>query len=300
MGGTGETLQQAGERALGAVDALFERLEPGQRAAVVTHGGFLQPVLGRHLRGRGRRVHAFSENTGITRVVHQFGRPRLATFNDTGHLGARPRSVETHLDAGNRVLALVRHGRTRANVEQRWQGQGDWDLDETGQTQANALRDWYGTHPTVYASPLRRAMSTAGRLATTDVIPTPGLMELNMGAWEGLTTAEIVARWPEAMETIYRHGVDLRRGETGETWGELTSRIANTLAALELVDHGPTVVVGHGGAIRAYVSSLTRSDDSHSESLFTPPNTSVTHIALTESGPEILDFAVSAHLETLK
>ena len=58
-------------------------------------------------------------------------------------------------------------------------------------------------------------------------------------------------------------------------------------------------MVAHGGAIRAYVSSLTHTLDSHSESLYTPANTSVTHVALTEHGPLLLDYAVSAHLETL-
>jgi hypothetical protein len=47
------------------------------------------------------------------------------------------------------------------------------------------------------------------------------------------------------------------------------------------------------------VSSLTEITDSHSESLYTPANTSVTHVALTDSGPLLLDYAVSAHLEGL-
>jgi broad specificity phosphatase PhoE len=69
---------------------------------------------------------------------------------------------------------------------------------------------------------------------------------------------------------------------------------------LTLSDEGPTVVVAHGGAIRAYISSLTRTDDIFSESLYTPPNTSVTHVAVGEGGPEILDFAVATHLESIQ
>ena len=60
------------------------------------------------------------------------------------------------------------------------------------------------------------------------------------------------------------------------------------------------MVVAHGGAIRSYASSLTDTDDTYAESLFTPANTSVTHVALTASGPEILDFSVAPHLETLQ
>ncbi|HEU4894532.1 MAG TPA: histidine phosphatase family protein, partial [Acidimicrobiia bacterium] len=75
MGGTGESIEQVGIRAIGAVDRLFERMGDNERVAVVTHGGFLQAVLHRHMAGHDRRVHAFTANTGIIRIVHQFGRP---------------------------------------------------------------------------------------------------------------------------------------------------------------------------------------------------------------------------------
>lgn len=299
MGGTGETINQVGERALSAVDRLLEQMGDNERVAVVTHGGFMQSVLHRHLAGDGRRIHAFTSNTGITRIVQQFGRPRLATFNDTGHLGPRPSAVEDHLAAGDKVLTLIRHGRTRANLEGRWQGRGDWDLDELGHRQAEALGEWYGRHPTVYTSPLKRAASTAERVALNGVVAIDDFMEIHMGDWEGMTTAEIAERWAEDMERIYRHGVDLPRGTTGETWAQLTQRFANALVALEHAEGELTVAVAHGGAIRSYVSSLTKTTDTHSESLFTPANTSVTHIAVTERGPEILDFSVGAHLESL-
>jgi len=300
MGGTGETLQQVATRATGAVDRLFDQMGEDQRVAVVTHGGFLQPVLTRHLAGDGRRVHAFTSNTGITRIVHQFGLPRLASFNDTGHLGPRSSLVESYLGDGTSILTLVRHGRTLANVEGRWQGRGDWDLDDVGHRQAELLGEWYGRHPTVYTSPLKRAASTAERVALNGVVTVADLMELHMGDWEGLTTDEIAERWAEDMETIYAQGVDLPRGGSGETWGQLTLRFAAAVAALEHGEQGPTVAVAHGGAIRSYISSLTKTDDTHSESLFTPANTSVTHVALTERGPEILDFSVAPHLETIK
>jgi broad specificity phosphatase PhoE len=299
MGETGETLDEAGQRAIAAVDRLFEQMGHDERVAVVTHGGFMQSVLHRHLAGDGRRIHAFTSNTGITRIIHQFGRPRLASFNDTGHMGPRSELVQRHLQDGEPVLTLIRHGQTRANVERRWQGQGDWGLDELGHRQADLLGEWYGRHQTVYTSPLQRATATAYRVAMNGVIPVDDLMELNMGEWEGLTTEEIFEKWPEDMETIYANGVDLPRGRTGESWSQLTIRFAAAVGALEHVGDGLTVAVAHGGAIRSYVSSLTDTGDSHSESLYTPPNTSITHIAMTGRGPEILDFGVAAHLESL-
>ena len=299
MGVTGESLNAVAARATSAVDDLFARMGPDERVAVVTHGGFMQSVLHRHLAGDGRRVHSFTANTAITRIYLQYGRTRLATFNDTGHLTTRPASVSTHLDEGAPVVAFIRHGRTRANVEGRWQGQGDWDLDDLGRAQAAALRKWYGTHSNVYTSPLKRAASTAAEVSVNGAVPVPDFMEVNMGKWEGLTTSEIAARWPGSLEMIYRDGKDLPRGETGETWAQLAERFAGGVDDLAHDDGEMTLVVAHGGAIRAYLSSLTETTDTHAESLYTPRNTSVTHVAYTKEGPMILDYAVAPHLETL-
>jgi broad specificity phosphatase PhoE len=299
MGGTGESIEQVAARAASGVDRVFHKMSDGERVAVVTHGGLMQSVLHRHLVG-GRRAHAFASNTGITRVIHQYGQMRLASFNDTGHLGPRSSLVEAHLASGDKVVALIRHGQTQANVERRWQGRGDWDLDEVGHRQAEALGEWYGRHETVYTSPLKRAASTASRVALNGVVPVEDFMEIHMGEWEGLTTDEIAERWPDVMEQIYRDGLDLPRGSTGETWAQLTARFAAAMAALEHDADGLTLAVAHGGAIRSYLSSVIQSNDTHSQSLYTPTNTSITHIAFTERGPEILDFAVSTHLETLQ
>jgi broad specificity phosphatase PhoE len=131
-------------------------------------------------------------------------------------------------------------------------------------------------------------------------VPVEEFMELNMGKWEGLTTDEIAERWPGHLEMIYRDGKDLPRGETGQTWRQLAERFAAGLDELEHDQREPTVVVAHGGAIRAYVSSLTNTTDTHAESLYTPRNTAVTHIAYTDDGPLILDYAVATHLEGME
>jgi broad specificity phosphatase PhoE len=101
------------------------------------------------------------------------------------------------------------------------------------------------------------------------------------------------------METIYRHGVDLKRGENGESWGELTARFRRAVHGVTSAADGVTVVVAHGGAIRSYVSSLTAVRETHAETFFTPANTSVTHVAFTDDGPELLDYAVAPHIEGL-
>ena len=297
MGETGESLNEAGHRVISAVDRLAASLGDDGEAAVVTHGGLLQTVLHRHLAGRSRRMHAFTENTALVRIEWSYGSPRLATFNDVGHLGPTTKQAADHLAAGDPVMALIRHGRTKANVERRWQGQGDWGLDDLGHKQSRALAGWYGQVNKVYSSPLKRARQTAEYVAANGVTEVDSLMEISMGDWEGMTSEEIYERWGERMETIYRDGVDLRRGVSGESWGELTARIRNTVHSLPKSPAETTAVVAHGGALRAYVSSLTAIADTHAESLFTPANTSVTHVALTDEGPLLLDYAVAPHTE---
>jgi phosphoserine phosphatase len=299
FGETGESLNAGAERIAAAVESLVQSMPDDSSAAVVTHGGLLQTYISRFLPGDGRRVHSFVENTSLTKIRFYEDHPRLAVFNDTGHLGPHSPEVTRSLEAGEPVLALIRHGRTRANVEQRWQGQRDWDLDDLGYIQAQALAEFYGKWGTVYASPLQRAHNTALHIASDIPTVVEDLMELNMGKWEDLTSDEIDDQFPGVLEQIYRDGQDLPRGETGETWDQLTKRFR---AAVEGVNHRagePTVIVAHGGAIRSYVSSLTATSDTYAESLFTPANASVSHVALTQRGPMILDYSVAPHLEGL-
>lgn len=299
FGHTGESLD-AGEARIGAaIDRLVASMPEGSSAAVVTHGGLLQTYLSRFLPSDAHRVHAIPDNTSITTVKFHHDRPRLAVFNDTGHLGPRSAEVTKSLEAGEPVLALVRHGRTRANVEQRWQGQRDWDLDELGYIQAKALAEYYGQWGTVFSSPLQRAHNTALHLASNIPTVVEDLQELNMGKWEDLTSVEIDEQFPGVLDQIYLHGNDLPRGETGETWAQLTARFRSAVESVAFASGEPTVIVAHGGAIRAYISSLTATKDTHAESLYTVANTSVSHVAITKRGPMILDYSVAPHIEGL-
>lgn len=300
FGDTGESLNQAAERIAESVERLVTSMPDNSSVAVVTHGGLLQTYVSRFLPGDGHRVHSFVENTSMTKVRFYEDHPRLAVFNDTGHLGPRSSQVTASLEAGEPVLALIRHGRTRANVEQRWQGQRDWDLDELGYIQAQALAEFYGKWGTVYASPLQRAHNTSLHVASGIPTVVDDLKELSMGKWEDLTSEEIEEKFPGVLAQIYRDGQDLPRGETGETWAQLTERFRSAVDSIDHLEGEPTVIVAHGGAIRAFISSLTSTRDTYAESLFTPANTSVSHVALKERGPLILDYSVAPHLESLE
>jgi 2,3-bisphosphoglycerate-dependent phosphoglycerate mutase len=196
------------------------------------------------------------------------------------------------------VLALIRHGRTKANDEGRCQGQSCWGLDEVGESQARLLADWYGPLRRVYTSPLERAMATAAALAVDPPMPMDGLMEIAMGDWEGLDMGDIAERWPELVRRIYEEGEDLPRGERGETWKALTDRVVATIAELVAEPGEVTGVISHGGAIRAYLGTLGGDHSAPRSRLHTPENTSFSHVALTDHGPLLCDYAVAPHLES--
>jgi probable phosphoglycerate mutase len=301
FGGSGENRAEIAARFYAAIDRVFAALGPGGRAAIVTHGGVLD-VLTDRIFGRdklGRRLGSFTSNTGITRLVERFGHRRLTSFNDTGHLGPRPAVVERARSAGLPVLALIRHGRTTANVERRWQGHSDWGLDDVGYRQAKALAAWYGPIDRVVSSPLGRALQTA-----TALHPTPetfdGLVELGFGKWEGLTFDEIRRDWPELLERIFRDRLDLPRGETGETWAQLGRRVREAMFAIAPQPGELTAVVTHGAAIRAYLADLVDGGWSEAAALETPANSSVTHLIMHKQGPVVADYSSAVHLESLE
>jgi alpha-ribazole phosphatase len=295
FGETGETFAELTERAWIAVESLLDRLGDQGTALVVTHGGVLDALMSRFFpRKEGGRMFAFPANASASRMVRRFGRTRLASLNDCAHLDLPDQTSETV------VMTLIRHGRTLANLEGRWQGHSGDGLDQVGERQAEALAAWYGRLDVVFTSPLDRAMETARHLAHRDPIVVDDLRELGFGRWEGLTTSEIEQGWPELFHQIFREGVDLPRGETGETWEQMTARVSGAIENLVRPDRGKFGVVTHGGSIRAYMTSIGGGSWAMAGALETSPNTGVSHVALKDSGPLLLDYGVAPHLESLR
>jgi glucosyl-3-phosphoglycerate phosphatase len=162
----------------------------------------------------------------------------------------------------SRRVVVVRHGRTAYNHEDRWQGQLDVPLDEVGRHQAALMGPQVGSMDPVaiVSSDLSRALETAGQVAKTTgltITEDQRLREINAGQWQGLTGAEVRARFPGETERI-RAGEDIRRGIDGETWSELGERVAEALAdfASTLPERGLGVAITHGAAARAGIGVL--------------------------------------------
>jgi probable phosphoglycerate mutase len=143
------------------------------------------------------------------------------------------------------TILLARHGETDWNREGRFQGHADAPLNELGRAQARDLAQRLASTPfsAVYSSDLSRARETAEILAVSHGVPVivdPGLREVDVGSWSGLTRAEIAKRFPDAEH------------HDGETRDE---HLARVLAAVERIAHGHSgeriLIVSHGGSLRA-------------------------------------------------
>ena len=93
-------------------------------------------------------------------------------------------------------LIVVRHGETDWNRDGRYQGHADPPLNDAGREQARELARALADQPldVAYTSDLRRAAETARIIVDgreVKLVEDPGLREIDVGSWSGLTRAEI-------------------------------------------------------------------------------------------------------------
>jgi broad specificity phosphatase PhoE len=154
-----------------------------------------------------------------------------------------------------RHLFLVRHGQSTWNADGRWQGQADPPLSDLGEAQARdaAARLGHCGFTGVYASDLQRAWRTAEILAAAlglAVHAEPGLREIDVGDWTGLTRAEIEARWPGELAAWSEGRSESPLG--GETRTHLADRARAALARVAAAGSpgDRMLLVAHGALIR--------------------------------------------------
>jgi broad specificity phosphatase PhoE len=148
------------------------------------------------------------------------------------------------------LLALIRHGPTAWTQARRLQGRADTELSPAGRAE---VAGW--TLPPLLetaswvSSPLARARQTAALIAPPPVAIEPRLIELDWGAWQGRTLAQLRASEGALAVDRNPHGRDFRPPQ-GETPREVWARVRPWVA--EIARIGRTVAaVTHRGLIRA-------------------------------------------------
>ncbi len=154
-------------------------------------------------------------------------------------------------------LFLVRHGQTDWNLAQRFQGQSNIPLNETGRQQAMALADRLAGErfDIIYSSGLQRAHETANIIARgkIEVQTDARLREVDFGDWQGLTYNAIKESHPEALRA-WENDAYRNAPPNGETLGELTMRVQSMLNhLLENCQGRNVLLVAHGGMLQSLV-----------------------------------------------
>jgi ribonuclease H / adenosylcobalamin/alpha-ribazole phosphatase len=153
---------------------------------------------------------------------------------------------------------LLRHGETPLSAERRFAGRGDIPLTDLGLQQARAAAAAIadrGRIDVVLTSPLRRAQQTALAVAECTGAPLAiddDLAETDFGSWEGMTFAEVMARWPDEM-TAWMATADAAP-PGGESFASVAERVGAALDRLLAVHQGKrVVVVSHVTPIKSIV-----------------------------------------------
>lgn len=152
-------------------------------------------------------------------------------------------------------LLLARHGQTDWNATQRFQGQSDLPLNETGRQQAIALGKRLLHQPidSLYASDLQRARETARILAAhhaCEIYTDPRLRETSFGDWEGLTYNEIKQNDPAAL-AAWEADLYKTAPPNGETLEQLAARVQSALDDIRAKHTDQTILlVAHGGPLQ--------------------------------------------------
>jgi broad specificity phosphatase PhoE len=154
---------------------------------------------------------------------------------------------------------LVRHGLTDWNLEGRFQGQSDAQLNAEGVFQAEELAEKLmkaGAFDAIFASDLQRAYRSAEIIAGRLDLPVQidrRLREVNQGEWEGMLIRDIVDSYRNTWEDR-RANPETARAPGGESVVEVTARMiqaADEIAARH--PNGRVLVVSHGLALATLV-----------------------------------------------
>src|SRR5271169_1019511 len=147
------------------------------------------------------------------------------------------------------VLYVARHGETAWSLSGQHTGLTDLPLTPNGELNARRLGERLKgmTFARVFTSPLQRASRTCelagfGAVAETD----PDLVEWDYGDYEGLTSAQILAKRPDWQ--LFRDGCP--GGESPAQIGQRANRVVQRVRAVS----GDVLVFSSGHFIRVFTS----------------------------------------------
>ena len=196
-------------------------------------------------------------------------------------------------------LYFMRHGETVWNTERRYQGMTDIELSEEGLRQAECAAKRFKNIKIdkIYASPLKRAMKTAEKIAAEkglEIISEDDFREIHFGEWEGKTVPELTEKYGESYTNFIRE--PHKYGFPGEGSVEnVINRIKPGIDRLIAEEKGNVLIVSHGGIIRLMIMYIMGRDSSWFTKMWIN-NTGVSIVEIKNDRRLLLTLNDSAHL----
>ena len=200
-------------------------------------------------------------------------------------------------------VILIRHGETEWNLSGRWQGHADSALSERGVSQAVALGERMKKESIdhFYTSDLERARHTSrlvGEPSGWVAEPMESLRERDLGVLEGLTTDEMIDKFPNEYKSFRNDGSDYQVPD-GESFRQFYERCSQALEEVSFRHSGKRIgLVTHGGflgAIFRYVLKIPLD----AERNYVLLNCSVNRLEKTDKGWNLISWGDVAHLDGL-
>lgn len=193
-------------------------------------------------------------------------------------------------------LALVRHGETVWQAENRYAGSTDIPLSPRGREQAEKLANWVSSVDlaAIWVSPLLRARETVSpseRVAGITARVDSRLREIHFGRGEGLTNTEIRQSFPETFAAFQSDPVS-HHLPGGEDPRDVALRAIECFKEIEKIHpRGRVLVVTHNTLIRLALCQLLGVPLSRYRTVFsTIANGALSEIRLQDGHVSLLTF----------
>ncbi len=191
--------------------------------------------------------------------------PRYEKKQVMAEAKTRSTRAQSSEEQNTRRLWLVRHGLTDWNTQQRFCGHSGIPLSRRGRVQARwlARRLQDEAISAIYTSDLARTRETAEIIASQRAQAVPvkvsaAWREIDFGAWEGLTYAEIAEQCKDQLGFFTDPEQCSPPG--GESLAHMLQRVRGELAAVACSDdlpmEGDVVIVSRGGPLRVLLGSV--------------------------------------------
>ncbi len=149
---------------------------------------------------------------------------------------------------------LLRHGEIDQSYRGRFVGQTDLPLTNTGEFQARFWEHELSREQfrAIYCSDLVRSQNTAKIIAGSRGFPIEVITEfreINLGEWDGLPVNDVKTHFPDEWR-IRGENVESYRPPGGESFSDLSSRVAPIFRSILKNIKGDTLIVGHAGVNR--------------------------------------------------